>query len=210
VEIFYLGQCVGRKGMDIAIRALAQVHSHPWRLTIIGSGPLAAEWGFLAGSLGIGKWVHFFPALPHAEATAQLVDADLLLLPSRFDGWGAVVNEALMAGGPVICSDRCGAKDLLEEEWRGDIFQSGSVPSLKAALERRIAKGRRTAVEQARIRKWAGCLDGNLAANYLLDVLANVYDGAYRPLPPWAVPPYSPAMSTIPSGFRTRSNSPTT
>ena len=80
----------------------------------------------------------------NAEAVAEIARHDLFLLPSRFDGWGAVVNEALMCGVPVVCSDNCGAAELLGESWRGEVFRTGSAAGLKDILQRWIALGRRT------------------------------------------------------------------
>jgi glycosyltransferase involved in cell wall biosynthesis len=196
VEILYLGQCVKRKAMDLALRALAQLRHHDWRLTLVGDGEAADEWRTLAVSLQIRERVRFLSALPYAEAVAHLALADLLVLPSRFDGWGAVVNEALMAGVPVICSDRCGAKDLIAEPWRGSVFRCGSVASLTRSLEQWVARGRRSAAENARIRRWASCLQGDQGADYLLAVFAHVYEGADRPIPPWIGTQPSSIMQT--------------
>ena len=60
-----------------------------------------------------------------------LYSSDILVLPSLYDGWGAVVNEALQAGCYVICSDACGACMLLENNPNlGRIFKAGSIKSL--------------------------------------------------------------------------------
>jgi glycosyltransferase involved in cell wall biosynthesis len=56
------------------------------------------------------------------------------VLPSRFDGWGAVVNEALMVGTPVICSNRCGASDVIENGRNGYVFEAGSARALRERL----------------------------------------------------------------------------
>jgi glycosyltransferase involved in cell wall biosynthesis len=185
VEILYLGQYIARKGLDLALRALADIREYEWRLTMVGTGPLLGDWSLLAKSLGIGDRVRFLSAVENSETARYLADCDLLLLPSRYDGWGAVVNEALMAGVPVICSDCCGAKDLLAETWRGSVFRSESVSSLKGVLEQWIRRGRRTTAEHSRIRSWAECLSGEVGAAYLLAVFAHVYNGAKRPAPPW-------------------------
>jgi glycosyltransferase involved in cell wall biosynthesis len=184
-ELIYLGQCVDRKGLDIALRALAGITGLKWRLHVIGSGPAAQPWRSLAEDLGIGARVSFTAALPYQDAMARLAKSDLLLLPSRYDGWGAVVNEALMLGVPVVCSDSCGAKDLLEESWRGEVFRSGSAAALRTILEVRIAAGRLNGAATQRIQQWSRCLDGDLGAGYILSVIQHVYSGGPRPAAPW-------------------------
>src|SRR5947208_16475040 len=68
-------------------------------------------------------------------------EADVFVLPSRYDGWGVVVNQALGGGLAVICSDAVGAgHDLVEDEVNGLKFSSGDAKALAAAMERFIAQ----------------------------------------------------------------------
>jgi glycosyltransferase involved in cell wall biosynthesis len=61
--------------------------------------------------------------------------SDIFVLPSRYDGWGVVVNQALGAGLPVVCSDAVGsAEDLVEPGKNGFIFKSGEVDELEIVL----------------------------------------------------------------------------
>ena len=58
----------------------------------------------------------------------------MLVLPSRWDGWGLVINEAFAAGVPVIASDRCGGADLIVQGANGYKFRSESVDDLRTCL----------------------------------------------------------------------------
>jgi glycosyltransferase involved in cell wall biosynthesis len=185
VELIYVGQHVPRKGMDIAFRALAQMAGADWHLTTIGTGEFASEWRETVQKLGIAHRVRFLPAVPSREVSARIAESDLLLLPSRFDGWGAVINEALMLGVPVICSDHCGAKDLLHDPWRGEVVQAGSVDGLRAVLSEWIARGKKTEASSERIRLWSHCIEGERGADYILDVIGHVYSNGSRPSVPW-------------------------
>jgi glycosyltransferase involved in cell wall biosynthesis len=50
-------------------------------------------------------------------STSIFQSSDIFVLPSRYDGWGVVVNQALGAGLPIICSDAVGAApDLVSRE----------------------------------------------------------------------------------------------
>lgn len=184
-EMLFLGQCIPRKGIDILLDALANLTHLPWRLTIIGDGPFKASFENHARHIGLNDRVRFLPAMDNAKALSTLCHADMLVLPSRFDGWGAVINEALMCGVPVVCSDRCGAADLLRAPWRGAVFSAGSINSLSTVLAPWLAKGKKALIATQRIRDWARCLDGDAAADYLLAVLQHVYQDAPCPPPPW-------------------------
>jgi glycosyltransferase involved in cell wall biosynthesis len=126
-------------------------------------------------------------ALPNIAAIEWLRHADILLLPSTGkEGWGAVINEALMQGVPVLCSDRCGARDLLAEPWIGEVFKTDSVKSLGDVLARWIVRGKRTPELTKRIQAWSRCIEGDSVADYFASVLRHVYGGAQRPVPQWS------------------------
>lgn len=185
VELVYLGQCVPRKGVDIALSALGAVGRLNWRLTVLGDGASRVDLESLASRLGILNRVRFMAYLPNHEALQILALSDLLILPSRFDGWGAVTNEALMRGVPVICSDRCGASDLLRDSRRGEVFQSESVADLTKLLDKWIARGKRSPDLTEKIRVWSRCIEGDSGADYMLKVFQHVYEEGPRPEPPW-------------------------
>jgi glycosyltransferase involved in cell wall biosynthesis len=184
-RILYLGRVLRLKDGVTAIRALQSLPAPAWHFDVVGDGPDLPRWKKVAAQGGVSSRIHFQPAVDGRLVGNLLQDADLLLLPSRKDGWGAVVNEALMSGVPVICSDNCGAADLLREPWRGATFKAGSVQSLRGALQIWFEGGRRTEESSARIRTWSGALEGAPVARYLVDVVKYVRTGGLRPSPPW-------------------------
>lgn len=185
VHIVFVGQLIRRKGLDLALDALGKLRDENWKLSIIGSGPRRKELEALAKRLAIEDRICFLGVKRNAEVTKFLETADLLILPSRYDGWGAVTNEALMCGVPVICSSQCGSKDLLRMRQRGDVFQAGSVTDLCEALRRWISRGRLTACQREEIRNWSRCISGRSAADYFVNVMKHVYGPTRRPVAPW-------------------------
>jgi glycosyltransferase involved in cell wall biosynthesis len=185
VKLVFAGQCVKRKGIDLALCALGQLRHLNWTLSVIGDGPVRPTLERLASRAGIGDRVFFLGVQANDTAVNNIASSDIMILPSRFDGWGAVGNEALMHGVPVICSDRCGASDLLRDPWRGQTFASGSVCGLRDALEKWILRGRLRQIERDRIRLWSQCIEGSAIAAYFLALMRHVYENAPRPLVPW-------------------------
>ena len=59
---------------------------------------------------------------------------DILVLPSKSEAFGAVTNEALLAGCVVIVSDRCGSKCLIRNGINGYVYPFGSVSALSDAI----------------------------------------------------------------------------
>lgn len=158
VEMLYVGQLIVRKRVDLLLQAFARLERPEARLRLIGQGPEEGALQALAQRLGIAERVQFLPGMPNAQTVAAMAQADLLVLPSRFDGWGAVVNEALMVGTPVVCSNRCGASDLIEDGRNGYVFEAGSVDSLLQCLRRfqREFVLDRTALAAAESRRLSG------------------------------------------------------
>ena len=188
VQILYLGQLIERKGVDILLNALETLKDLDWTVTLLGGGDQQDALAVQARELGIAGRVTFQAPLENTLAMQKVEECDLFVLPSRHDGWGVVVNEALLRGVPVICSDRCGASDLLGESWRGETYPAGSVSGLAESLRRRITQGKRTAGETARLHDWSRCIEGPAVGKYLRAVIeytkASKPSGA-RPVAPW-------------------------
>lgn len=185
-RISFVGQCHHRKGIDLALHALSLIQHTSWEFTVLGDGPARGDLEALASRLGIARKVVFRPFVPVEEVYMLLNHSHLMVLPSRFDGWGVVINEALHTGVPVVCTDRCGASDLLEEPWRGTVVKTSSVANLAVALEQRVAQGPISLDERRRIMNWSNCITGLSAARYLAAVLDHVYGSVPRPVPPWS------------------------
>ncbi len=184
-QIVYLGQLIPRKQVDYLLFAFSRAHSGQAYLSIIGDGPEKPYLIQLALKLGVSERINWHGVLPNQEVRKIMSQSDLLVLPSRFDGWGAVINEALMAGIPVICTDYCGSSDLLRDQWRGEVVPRNDIDSLAMALKRRIDDGPVTPTVRNRIKTWAKCLEGDSIAAYLISIIKHVYFKGPRPLPPW-------------------------
>jgi glycosyltransferase involved in cell wall biosynthesis len=179
----YVGQLIPRKGVDVLVRAIAR--SPGVGLDVIGDGPLRERFKSLADRLGCGGRIRWHGTLSSGDIAPRLGHADALVLPSRHDGWGAVVNEALMAGTPVICSSACGASDLVQHDWLGTVVSAGDVGSLHDAIVRWSTSWGRTPAERRRIREWSQCITGESVAAYLEAVFRHVYMAGERPVVPW-------------------------
>lgn len=124
---------IARKGVDHLLRAFATLPSNA-RLLLVGrEAELPAMLSRLpAESQSRVEYAGFQApdALPGFFARA-----DAFVLPSRYDGWGVVVNQALGAGLPIIVSDQVGAGyDLITPGKNGEIFRSGDEADLAAKM----------------------------------------------------------------------------
>src|SRR5262249_42870073 len=125
-EVIFVGQLIDRKGVDLLIEAGQPLlkENPDLHLSLIGSGNEALVLRKRARALGIEDRVNFEGTISSDIIQSRIARADVLVLPSRWDGWGMVVNEALSAGVPVIVSDRCGAADVVQNGVNGYVFKS--------------------------------------------------------------------------------------
>jgi glycosyltransferase involved in cell wall biosynthesis len=92
------------KGFDLAIAALAKLPDRDTRLVILGEGPLRAQLEQLAIELGVADRVELPGFVPCIRP--WLDRARMFLLSSRYEGYPAVLVEAIAAGRPVAAT-RC-------------------------------------------------------------------------------------------------------
>jgi glycosyltransferase involved in cell wall biosynthesis len=186
VQLIAVGQLIHRKRLDLLLNSLKNISALDWTLKIIGDGDLRFSLEAMTEELGLGGRVIFTGVMDNRQVRRELSQADMLVLPSHWDGWGAVVNEALMAGVPVICSDFCGAADLIKTGFNGEVFPCDCRHTLTRVMQEWISRGPLPHARREQIRQWSGCISGLSVARYFLDVLRRVNgDRECSPMAPW-------------------------
>lgn len=109
-RLLMVGRLEEQKGQEVALRALARVQA-PWRLEVVGTGARVGDLESLVQELGIGPRVRFLGY--RDDVPALLKEADLFLFPSRWEGLGLSLVEALAAGVPCLASDLSVLRGLL-------------------------------------------------------------------------------------------------
>ncbi|GKT08599.1 glycosyltransferase [Desulforhabdus sp. TSK] len=184
-EVVFCGSLRTWKNIDILLMALSKVRNPHWQLRVLGDGPERVRLEALAHNLKIEQKIRWQGFVSNEVARSLIGNADLLVLPSQIEGWGAVVSEALMAGTPVVASDRCGSSVLLDGDSRGMTFRSGDANDLASILEKRFNNKPPTVCERATIQAWSRRIQGPAIGQYLEQVIKCVYHGKPRPAPPW-------------------------
>lgn len=143
-----------RKGIDILLKSFAQLRDNDWCLVLCGLDKTDEVYKKMARSLGIYDQVLFMGAYP-AERIAEIyIASDVFILPSRFDGWGAVLNEAASVGLPLIATELCGAAwHVVQPGMNGYRVRAGSVNSLNEAMQNYVDEPARIAVHGKRSKK---------------------------------------------------------
>jgi glycosyltransferase involved in cell wall biosynthesis len=106
-------------------------------LVFAGEGPLRPSLETEAVRLGIADRVRFLGFANQTQLPAIYTASDLMVLPSAYDAFGVVVNEAMLCGCPVIASDRVGAaRDLIAPVCPEFVFRCGDIEELAALLSK--------------------------------------------------------------------------
>ncbi len=177
----YVGRLSEEKSLDTLLRAFALVRQTlpGAELAIVGKGPQEAELRALAQSLGLDASVIFVGSKADDDLNLEYLRATAMVLPSRSEPWGLVVNEALSFGCPVIVSDRCGCvPELVIDGVTGYAFPWGQVDALAARmLEAPSAFSDADAVTRRCLEHMAGFTPA-VAARGILDGVASITGNA--------------------------------
>jgi glycosyltransferase involved in cell wall biosynthesis len=122
------------------LRAFAEARLSDALLVIAGEGPLRAELESQAAVLGIARRVRFLGFVNQSQLPAVYTSADLMVLPSEYEPFAVVVNEAMCCGCPVAASDHVGAaRDLVAPVRQEFVFPCGDVAALAMLLKDALA-----------------------------------------------------------------------
>jgi len=151
VRLLTVGRLVEKKGIEYAIRAVAQLREGgaDARFTIVGDGPLRGELEGLAGDLGVADVVQFAGQRRQAEIADLLSKHHVFLAPSVTasdgdqDGPVNVLKEAMLTGLPVVATRHGGIPELVEEGVSGYVVPERDNEAIAEALARLLAEPER-------------------------------------------------------------------
>jgi glycosyltransferase involved in cell wall biosynthesis len=153
-EVLFVGQVIRGKGVDLLLRALAQL-GRPWHATVVGTGNHLDECRALALRLGIAQRVDFAGWIDHERLESYYARAAVAAVPSRWpEPFGMVGIEAMARGRPVVGFAVGGIPDWLEDGVNGLLAPQADVATLSAHLERLLANpslARRLGEQAARL-----------------------------------------------------------
>ena len=139
----FVGSGFDRKGVAVALRALARGTLHRQALlVVVGHDKHLARYQALARSLGVAQAVRFEG--PRDDVLPYYHAADAFVLPTLYDPQSNAMLEAMGCGLPVITSTGCGAAELLSAD-AGYVVDALDDAGVAAAMEQLLdrAHGRR-------------------------------------------------------------------
>jgi len=137
MTFLFCGQMIRRKGIDLLLLAFDRLIANGLDARLLLVGREADLPRFLARLSPVAQSrVHYEGFQAPERLPEYFSRSDVFILPSRYDGWGVVINQALAAGLPIITSDAAGAGlDLVENGVNGLRVVAGDVNLLYRAME---------------------------------------------------------------------------
>ena len=167
--ILYASKLTDRKRPMDLLQAFERLKSRA-ALIFVGDGKLRQPMERWAKERGVNA-VHFLGFKNQTELPRYYAASDLFVLPSSYEPWGLVVNEAMCLGLPIITtSDVAAAWDLVRHGENGFVYSTGDLEALAhhiddvlASPDKRRAMGRRS-VEMIHPWNHDACVEGMLRA----------------------------------------------
>ncbi len=137
LRVLFVGRLVYYKGVDVLLRATAQLEGV--NLTIVGDGPLRGELERTARHLGVDRTTRFLGALDDDDLLHEYRNHDVFVLPSvsRAEAFGLAMAEAMCSGLPAVSTRLGTATDWVNHEGKsGMIVPPGDADALARAIDR--------------------------------------------------------------------------
>jgi glycosyltransferase involved in cell wall biosynthesis len=140
-ELLFVGRLDRQKGVDVALRALAELRGAAAELPlrVVGEGPGLEDLRRLAGELGLAGRVRWEGHLPQAELADRYRRAVALLVPGRDEGLGLAAVEGQLSATPVVAAASGGLLDVVTDGETGRTFPPGQPAALARAVEAVVA-----------------------------------------------------------------------
>lgn len=135
IKFLYAGKFNIRKGFDVLVDSIDIImgQGRQAKFTFVGDGPLKHKLMELVSKYS--PHVEYIGFKEIREMPSIFAKCDVLLCPSRYDGWGMVVAEGMAAGMPVISTTNTGAAiDMIINKINGLILENLNTDEIAKAI----------------------------------------------------------------------------
>jgi len=136
IIFLYVGQLSERKGTKDLLLAFKNLQVKNVKLYLVGQDTSDGKYLLLVKKLRISRSVVFKGIVPFNKIHDIYDKSDVFVFPSRYDGWGAVLNEAAYAGLPIIATNQTGAAyHIIENNFNGYRYEASDIEALVSKMQ---------------------------------------------------------------------------
>lgn len=142
-RLLFVGRLDAVKGLPVLMEAFARLAREDVnvQLDLAGDGPARAGIEAQVAKLGLSDQVSFHGYCPQSHVRELMLQSDVLVMTSFFEGIPVVLMEAMASGLPVVAPRITGIPELVEDGVHGLLTESGDVASLESAIRRLMGDG---------------------------------------------------------------------
>jgi glycosyltransferase involved in cell wall biosynthesis len=173
------GRFVPEKGHAVLLQAVSRLEPEYPGITVVlaGSGPLENEIRSEAAELGLAARVRFSGTVSREELFEMEREADLVAVPSLYEGFGLAAAEAMALGTTVVASDAGGLRELINDSVTGRLARAGSVEELASVIRSVLSDKRAAATMEVAARTYVA---EHFAPGLVADQTVTFYDRLHR------------------------------
>ena len=134
--------------------------------------------------------VRFLGRWDSTEVSAKMTDYDICIVPSKFDGWNLLVNEAIRAGIGVITTDEAVSDELVKSFSNGIVVKANKPEQLASAIKHAITQPELVSEWKNNSLRFMDRISNHTTAHYLANIIQyTCIDGMQgnRPMCPWII-----------------------
>lgn len=162
--VLFVGRLIDIKNLSVLIDAFSKIQKSDVRLVFVGEGNLEMDLKNKVAEKGLDRKVLFVGKQEGLDLFAWYNIGQVFVLPSYYERFGAVVNEALLSGCITICSEIAGASCLIKQGNNGFVFEPNDGECLYRYLQKSLQQTAPLQVEK------------ELKPNKMLDSYQGYYD----------------------------------
>lgn len=174
-RIVFIGRLHRSKGIDTLLKALNILNKRMPEvgLVVVGGGDNEGDLRKLAKELDVDDKTSFIGEVGRSKIPVLLEKSDVLILPSRREGFGVVLIEAMASGLPVIGSDTGGISEIIRDGYNGFKFPVSDHKRLASLIYKLLN-------DKALYKKMSKNSKRFVMENYSLKNIARKYFNAYK------------------------------
>ncbi|WP_218598887.1 glycosyltransferase family 4 protein [Polaribacter sp. NJDZ03] len=136
-EIIAIGRFIAQKGFDLLIKSFSLItkNNPDWKVTIYGEGQDKGYLLELIKSYNLQDVILLKP--PTKKIKEALLNSSILAFPSRYEGFGLVLTEAMECGLPCVAFNcECGPSEIITDEKDGYLIEGFNIENFSKSLEK--------------------------------------------------------------------------